>query len=211
MPEGCHLQAMIVRNPEIIGSARCEKIVKYGMTIIVPLVIGLIYTTLFFGFPPLGPYIILRGMGSHSINYRWAQIRFCTDLPIGIASALSLIITTKIRRDNAIESNHILSTKGVLVSVMGLLLIGALTYWFVFILILENAMILLPLLVNIMKSVWIMIMAFSHPSVRNHISNLYLLRNIALLLSVRQSRQVGINEEELHRETNERQTNGVSD
>ena len=79
---------MIVRNPEFLGSARCEKMVKY--------VIGLIYTTLYFGFQPLGPYIILRGMGSHSINYHWARLRFCTDIPIGIASTLSFIITTKI-------------------------------------------------------------------------------------------------------------------
>ena len=205
------LQAMIVRNPEFLGSAGCEKMVKYGMAIIVPLVIGLIYTTLYFGFQPLGPYIILRGMGSHSINYHWARLRFCTDIPIGIASTLSFIITTKIRRDSAIESNHILSTKGVLVSVMGLLLIGGLTYLFVFIHILNSAIFLLPLLIHIIKSVCIMIMAFSHPSVRSHISNMHLLRNITLLLSVRQSRQVGINEEELNRETNERQTNGMSD
>ena len=94
---------------------------------------------------------------------------------------------------------------------MGLLLIGGLTYLFVFIHILESARILLPLLVNIIKSVCTMIMAFSHPSVRNHISNLNLLRNITILFSVRQSRQVGINEEESNRVTNERQTNGVSD
>ena len=80
------LQAMIVRNPEFLGSARCEKTVKYGMTMIVPLVIGLIYTTLYFGFQPLGPYIILRGLGSNSINYHWAKLRLCTDIPIGIAS-----------------------------------------------------------------------------------------------------------------------------
>ena len=150
-------------------------------------------------------------MSSHSISYHWAKLRLCTDIPIGIASTLSFIITTKIRQDNAIESNHILSTKGVLLSVMGMLLIVGLTYLFVFIHILESARILLPLLVNIIKSVCTMIMAFSHPSVRNHISNLHLLRNITILLSVRQSRQVGINEEELNRVTNERQTTGVSD
>ena len=186
------IQAMIVKNPEFLGSTRCERMVIFGLTIIVPLVVGVIYTTLFFCYKPPGLYCILHGMDSRSINYHWVHLRFCIEIPLGIASALSFLITTRIRQDSAIQSNHILSTTGLLVSFMGLLLIFVLAYLFAFIYMLESTIILLPLLINIMKSVYIMIMVFSHPSVRNHIANRHFLRNITILLSVRRSRQTDI-------------------
>ena len=201
------IQAMLVKNPQYLNNEKFETMIKFGMAIIIPVSIGVIYTTLYFCFKPLGHYSTLREIEDHNVHQYWLGLKLGINLPLGIASAVSLLRTMRILQNNSIQSNHILSTKEVLLTVIGLMLIAAFAYTLIYIFLVESTTIMLPVLINTLKCVFVITVVFSHPSIRNHVSTQFLIRNIVILWSVRQARQT--DDIELHGVSNQRQTNGM--
>ena len=186
------IQAIMIKNPEYLDNGTFEKTVKCIMTVVIPLYNGIIYTCLYIASEPTAFYITLRRFDHNHINYKVVLIRVCTFLPVVFATALNLLYTIKIQQENFIQSNHILNTRVVLVTVIGNLVLFGLTYAFVSKIFpfQDIISILFPMVLAVIKSVFIVTIMLTHNGVRGYLSNLYLIRNFTTLLTVRQVRQI---------------------
>ena len=182
------IQAKMVKNPEYLNSNTFESIVKCVMAVAIPIFNGVIYTYLYIVSKPTGFYLTLRHHDHHPMSYEWLVLRGCTYLPIGFASALNLMYTIRIQRQYFIQSNHILNARAVLVTMVGQFVLGVLIY--VSKLFPDIISILMPMVLLIMKSVFVVTIVLSHNGVRARMAHLYIIRNFATLLSMRELRQI---------------------
>ena len=158
------------------------------MAVAIPIFNGVIYTYLYIVSKPTGFYLTLRHHDHHTMSYEWLVLRGSTYLPIGFASALNLMYTIRIQRQYFIQSNHILNARAVLVTMVGQFVLGVLIY--VSKLFPDIISILMPMVLLIMKSVFVVTIVFSHSGVRAHMAHLCIIRKFATLLSMRQVRQI---------------------
>ena len=186
------IQAVMIKNPEYLDNSTFEKTVKCIMNVAIPLYNGVTYTCLYNVSEPTAFYITLRCFDHNHMNYKVALIRVCTFLPVAFASAFNLLYTIKIQQENFIQSNHILNTRVVLVTVIGNLVLVPLIYVFLSKIFLSQDVIsiLLPMVLAVIKTVFIVTIMLTHNGLRGYLSNLYLIRNFTTLLSVRQVRQI---------------------
>ena len=203
------IQAIVVKSPEYLGNNTFENIVKSFMTVVIPLWNGIIYTTLYFVTDPTGPvynpvYITLRGINYPPTPSKLFLIRGITYLPIGFTSALNLLYTIRIQRESFIQSNHIMNSKVVLFNFVGQFMIAANLYAYAYFELIDHTeatiLILIALIMQITKTLFIAAIVLSHNSVRAHLANLCLIRNFSILFSLRQVRQIDVNQRdvELH-------------
>ena len=203
------IQVIVVKSPEYLENNSFENIVKIYMSVVIPLWNGIFYTTLYFVTDPTGPvynplYITLRGINHPHAPSKLFLIRGITYLPIGFTSALNLLYTIRIQRDSFIQSNHVINTKVVLFTLVGQLIIAANLYAYAYFELLDNTeyqiVILSSLIMQVMKILFIAAIVLSHDSIRAHLSNLCLIRNVSILFSLRQVRQINVNQRdvELH-------------
>ena len=192
----------MVKYPEYLDNNSFENIVKCIMALVIPMGNGIIYTCLFFLAEPPGFYIILRRMEDNYPHHKWIIVRGCTYLPIGFASALNLLHTIRIRRDSSIPSNHILKASAVVVAIVAQIVMGVVISTFCSKLFPPpmDFSVLLPLALQLIKSILMVTIVISHDGVRGHMSNLYFIRSFTTLLSMRQVRQISADKSniELH-------------
>ena len=131
-------------------------------------------------------------------------VRGCIYLPVGFASTITLLHTIRMQQNNFIQPNHILNTKVVLISVVGQILIAAIIYAFEQFEYLgithDMTIILINLVLLLVKSSFVIAVALSHNNVRAHISNIWPISYFISLCSLRQVRQINVNQRdvELH-------------
>ena len=187
------IQAVMIKNPEYLDNSRFENTVKCIMAVVIPLYNGIIYTCLYIVSEPTGFYRTLCCKDDHHPNYKLILARVCAYSPLGFASALNLLHTMKIQRDNFIQSNHILNVRVVLVTLIGHFFLIGLVYTSVFSKTFpfqDIFSILARMVLVVTKSVFMITIVLTHNGVRGYLSNLYLIRNFTTLLSVRQVRQI---------------------
>ena len=195
------VQAMMVKNPEYLDDNTFENGIRCIMGIAIPLSHGIIYLILYFVAEPTAIYKILRDR-DQDVNGSeiFLLVKGCTFIPLGLGSAINLLYTIKIQQNNFIQSNHILNRKVVLVLLTGQFMLGATIFT------LHAAfkyrgntffsqgttLILLPLVGQVIKMIFILTIVLSHGSVRDYVSNLFIIRDFTSLLSLRQARQIDV-------------------
>ena len=101
-----------------------------------------------------------------------------------------------------IPSNHILKASAVVVAIVAQIVMGAVISTFCSKLFPPpiGFSVLLPLALQLIKSVFMVTIVISHDGVRGHMSNLYFIRRFTSLLSMRQFRQISADKSnvELH-------------
>ena len=170
------------------------------MSVVIPLGIGIFYTIVYFVAGPTGIYVVLRSMKHEEANLKFLMVRGFIYIPFGFASALHLIHTIRIQHNNAIQSNHILNTTLVMVTIVGKFGMAIILYAFGYFKYFDSpdiTIILIPLSLQAVKAVFTFTIVLTHNSVRNHLSNFCLIRNFCLLWSVRQSRHVSLDQRNL--------------
>ena len=198
------IQAIMAKYPEYLDNNTFENIIKCIMGAVIPLCNGIIFTTLYLIAEPTEMYTVLRGTGHQEKAFKLIVVRGCIYLPVGFASTTTLLHTIRMQQNNFIQPNHILNTKVVLISVVGQILIAAIIYAFEQFEYLgithDMTIILINLVMLLVKSSFVIAVALSHNNVRAHISNIWPISYFTSLCSLRQVRQINVNQRdvELH-------------
>ena len=164
----------------------------FFMAVVTPLCNGILYICLYIVSEPTATYITLRCFDHQPLNHTVHLVRVCAYLPLAFASAFNLLYTIKIQQEHSIQSNHILNARAVMVMIIGNLVLFVLIYAFASkIFPFQDILsILIPMVMAVIKSVFMVTIVLTHNGVRGHMSHLYLIRNFTSMLSIRQVRQI---------------------
>ena len=197
------IQAIMARYPELLVNNTFENIIKCIMGAGIPLCNAIIYTILYFVADPTEMYTVLRGIGDQEKAFS-KIVRACIYFPLGFASTLILLYTIRMQQNNFIQPNHILNAKAVIVSFVGQSVIRALLNILLHFqysgLNHDTTVFLITFVLLVIKSVFHIVIVLIHNDVRAYMSNLYPISGFTALWSLRQVRQIDVNQRdvELH-------------
>ena len=132
---------------------------------------------------------------SAQTHHTWSIMRLCSMMPLLIAFIISRVwLRLSEHPRNEERSNHILNTKGVLIITIGHISVGKLVYLLMELKKSLRYASLIPVGSLTLASVFGGVVIINHPSIRNHICQMYPFNVVSRRITIRHLRQVGNHE-----------------
>ena len=188
------VQAIMVKRTTLLESEHFNTVIKGIFIFVIPTYSICLHLYAYLAGFHNNFYIVARGMCAQT-HHTWSIMRLCSMMPLLIAFIISRVwLRLSEHPRNEERSNHILNTKGVLIITIGHISVGKLVFLLMELKKSLRYASLIPVGSLTLASVFGGVVIINHPSIRNHICQMYPFNVVSRRITIRHLRQVGNNE-----------------
>ena len=191
------VQAIMVKRPTLLESEHFNTVIKCIFIFVIPTYSICLHLYAYLAGVHSNFYILTRGLTwkSLQIHHTWSTMRLCSMMPLFIAFVISRVWLRLSEHPRYEErSNHILNTKGVLIITIGHISVGKLVYLLMELKKSFRYASLIPVGSLTLASLFAGMVIINHPSIRNHMCQMYPFNVLSRRITIRHLRQVGNNQ-----------------